>query len=246
MRKKMIGLVALVACWALVPGGYAQKGGKGGGVIPLVAVFRDAGANFTVTNPDRIMSDCRLGDTAASGCPYVNGQNSVSLSFSGNGNFTLQVEKDTRNIYLNFTDCVISPCPPNEPSFLPSGQVEALVGTERGRRAKLFVIGLGGLGVGDSKALNADLLFERLVDLRDGEEEVWWVTYRSNPPAVCPEGSSKPVVASHPDPNTWVVEPGTTDIACLHSLAPKPNGDGSEEFHGAYVMPFRLTITTQP
>jgi hypothetical protein len=35
-------------------------------------------------------------------------------------------------------------------------------------------------------------------------------------------------------------------VACLLLFAARPQGDGSEEFHGAYLMPFKLTITTQP
>ena len=235
----LLGLALSIPAWA-------EKGGKGGGgggsSAPLQATFRDAGFNNLTIAPDRIGSDCRLGDLDPASCPYVSGPGSVTMGFSGNGNFQLEVRKETRDIYLNFTDCVASPC---SPSFLPSGEVEALVGTERGFRAKLDVFGLGNLPVDGSAMLNADLLFARLVDLDDGEEEVWWVTFRSAPPAVCPAGSSGPVLAERTGANTWVITAGSTNIGCLHSMAPRPNGDGSEEFHGAYIMPFRLTITTQ-
>jgi len=247
MKTRLIGLMVLLGCLALATGGYAEKGGKGGGgggsSAPLQATFRDAGFNNLTVAPDRIGSDCQLGDLDPASCPYVAGQESVTMGFSGNGNFQLEVREETRDIYLNFTDCVASPC---SPSFLPSGEVEALVGTERGFRAKLDIFGLGSVPVEGSAMLNADLLFARLVDLEDGEGEVWWVTYRSNPPEVCPGGSSGPVMASHPNANTWVIETGGTNVGCLHSMAPRPAGDGSEEFHGAYVMPFKLTITTQP
>ena len=106
-------------------------------------------------------------------------------------------------------------------------------------------LGTGVCAVGGGLQV-AELLFARLPDLQDNEEEVWWVTYRSNPPAVCPEGSSGPALASHPDASTWVVETGSTDIGCLHSMWPKPQGDEEEEFHGAYIMPFKLTISSQP
>lgn len=240
---RLILLLAGVLTAALAGSAGHKPGHGSGGGTALRATFRDAGFNILTVAADRIASDCRLGDLDPASCPYVSGQESVTMGFSGNGNFQLEVKKASRDIYLNFTDCVASPC---SPSFLPSGEVEALVGTERGFRAKLDVIGVGNLAVGGSAMLNADLLLARPVDLDDGEEEVWWVTFRSAPPAVCPAGSSGPVMASRPDANTWIIEVGSTNIGCLHSMAPRPAGDGSEEFHGAYLMPFRLTLSTQP
>lgn len=239
---KLAACVAAVLIVAALPG-YAQKGKGGGSKNSLEATFRDAGFNSVVPTQDRVASDCRLGDLDASSCPYENAQENVSLSSSGNGNFTMEVKAGTRDIYLNFSDCATAPC---QPPFLPAGELQALVGTTLGQRARLFVVGLGNLAVGQSAALSADLLFDRVQDLQDGEEEVWWVTYRSNRPAVCPPGSSGPLMGSHPDATTWVVEAGTTEIGCLHSMAPKPQGDGSEEFHGAFILPFKLTIASQP
>jgi len=241
---KLVACVAAISIAVALPG-YAQKG-KGGGTKntnTLTASFRDAGFNAVVPVKDRIASDCLQGDLDANSCPYVSGQENVSLGLGGNGNFILEV-KDGRDFYLDFSaECAIGPC---QPSFLSAGEQQALVGTTLGQRAKLFVVGLGSLAVGQSAALNAELLFSRLTDLQDNEEEVWWVTYRSNPPAVCPEGSSGPLMGSHPDATTWVVEAGPTDIGCLSSMWPKPQGDGEEEFHGAYIMPFKLTISSQP
>jgi hypothetical protein len=242
-------LAGALACLAL-SGSADHKpghgGGGGGGGSIVKATFRDAGFNILTVAQDRIASDCQLGDLDATSCPYVHGQASVSAGFSNNGNFILEVNKGTRDVYFNFTDCVTAPCPPDEPRFLSSGDVDAFVGTQSGTRARLLVVNLGSLAVGQSAALNAEFLLSKHIDRVDGEEEVWWVTYRSNAPEVCLAGSSGPLMGTRVDANTWVVEAGATNVACLHSFAARPQGDGSEEFHGAYLMPFKLTITTQP
>jgi len=258
MRTLMSSLIlaGALACLALT-GSADHKpghGGGGGGSSSLKATFQDAGFNNLTVAPDRIGSDCGLGDLDATSCPYVQGQANVSAGFGGNGNFILEVNSGTRDIYFNFTDCVMAPCPPDEPRFLSAGDVEAEVGTQLGTRARLLVVGLGSLAVGQSAALNAEFLLSKHVDRVDGEEEVWWVTFRSNPREVCIDnsGEGEPVVFSGPlmgtrvDATTWVVEAGPTNVACLHSQAAKPKGDGTEEFHGAYLMPFKLTISTQP
>lgn len=244
----LLGLALSIPVWA-------EKGGKGGGgsSATLRATFRDCTAGFPSASfanlypstppqdlcpvaEDRIQSDA--------GLSYDDGVQNVSVGMSGNGNFTMEV-KAGRDIYLNFTDCVIEPCPPDEPRLLPAGVIDGNFGTELGQRARLFVVGLGNLAVDQSAALNAELLLARHVDRIDGEEEVWWVTYRSAPPAVCPAGASSTLLGTRTGPNTWEIEAGVTNPACFHSMAPKPKGDGSEEFHGAYLMPFKLTITTQ-
>jgi hypothetical protein len=248
----MAGLLAIV-----LTGSASHKPGHGGGGsgTTLKATFRDCTAGFPSASfanlypstppqdlcpvaEDRIQSD--------TGQSYDSGVQNVSVELSGNGNFTLEV-KSGRDIYLNFTDCVseAATCPPNEPRFLPAGDVDGNFGTELGQRARLFVVGLGNLAVGQSAALDAELLLARLVDRVDGEEEVWWVTYRSNPSQICPAGSSAPLMGRRTGTNTWEIEAGVTNPACFQSMAPKPKGDNSEEFHGAYLMPFMLTITTQ-
>lgn len=257
MTRTMRLTVLIAGVLALALTGSAEKGGKGGGAggssTTLKATFRDCTASFPSASfanlypgtppqdlcpvaDDRIQSD--------TGQSYDSGAQNVSVELSGNGNFTMEV-KSERDIYLNFTDCVMAPCPPDEPRFLPVGDVDGRFGTELGQRARLFVVGLGNLAVGQSAALNAELLLAKLVDRIDGEEEVWWVTYRSNPSEICPSGSSAPLMGRRTGPNTWEIEAGITNPACFQSMAPKPMGDNSEEFHGAYLMPFKLTITTQ-
>lgn len=242
-----LALAGVLICLASSNPAWGQKGGKsGGGTIPLVGVFRDAGANFVVDNPDRISSDCQLGDTADPGCPYVNGEPGIDAELKAE--IVLDVNSDgslgTRGITVDFSDCVAGPC---TPPF-----IERIVGdrtTDGGQFVKLTVKDAGTVGVGQTLSRNATMIIAQVIDPADGEKETWYVEFRdlsgdaSHP---CVDAGSGPLVVSHPDANTWVVEASTTNLACLHSTAHKPAGDGSRELHGTYRMPFRLTLTRKP
>lgn len=235
------------------------KQGDGGttGTVSLSGVFRDAlGAAAPI--PDRIVSDCSGGVVhPTSACPYVDGVNGANLSVSGNDNFGLSINaapsnQGTRNLILNFSDCV-SPVGLCTPPFL-----EGLVGTTLGTFAKLVVfrtgeLAPGDLAVGQSGMFNAQVLVGGgVVDPIDGEVEAWFVSFRtpSSPDDVCSGSGSGPLVVRHPTADTWEVEATTGNLACLFSQ-PKNNkanlvGTEFKEFHGTYTMPFLLRLERKP
>ena len=150
----------------------------------------------------------------------------------------------TRGVTVNFSDCVASPC---SPPF-----TERIVGnrtTEGGNAVSLTVKDVGKVGVGPTLSRDETWIIGRVIDPADGETEVWFIDFRdfsAAPDHICHGSGSGPLVVSHPDRDTWVVEASATNLACLRSEAAKPGGDGSEELHGTSRLPFRLTLTRKP
>lgn len=221
---------AVLVCLFLATVSFAGKGSKGGS-ISLSGKFRDAGANFAVAVPDRISSDCRLGDTADPGCPYVNGVDNVEHAFDSNGNLALKLNTKNvigpRSVTFDFSSCV-SPGQCRPPFSAPTRVSVIPMWTYGDTR-------LGTLSVGQEIAdLRWRMVF-RAVDPEDGVEKDWVLVFRFDSDLAFCSGASD-LAARHPDADTWEIEADATDVACLHA-GPRPK---QREFHGLYHMPFLL------
>jgi hypothetical protein len=90
-----------------------------------------------------------------------------------------------------------------------------------------------------------------VLDPIDGEEEAWFVSFRTpSPDSVCSGSGSGPLEVRHPTPDTWEVEATPDNLACLFSQVNNKgkNVKGTEfmEFHGTYRMPFLLRLERRP
>ncbi len=223
MRRKKIWVVTLVAFMVLALPGLAQKGKpkKGGGSIPMTVTFRDT---FSPDGDDRIMSDCKGGLL----CPYSDKVDNVGTSIDTQGQFALRLGSGSkrnqpviRTLFLDFSDCASGPCNPpfvqgsTTGSWFTYGVNLREMGIPEIRGDLRLKMTLKPVGVGGSWKLHFDPL-----DLD------------------CP-GSSN-ITVSRVGADTWEIEAGLSDVACLERRSDVRGVDF--EFVGRYRMPFKITV----
>ncbi len=249
MRRKSFWTLGLVVCLGLAIAGFADhKGkphGKGGGTIPVTVTFRDAGANFFVSDPDRIMSDCQLGDTADPGCPYDDAEKGVKVNIDGlhfNLELTTNRKAPVRAWTLDFSEC-LSGANCRHPFVNNPGEVGTVSDA-------VFVRSDGTVGQLPVGEVNGDLRLSffvtALVDPEDMVEKQWFVSFKVRSgldDTPCFTMMTSGILATHPDADTWEFEACPTDVACLES---RDKGNAPREFRGLYHMPFLITAVRKP
>ncbi len=237
MRRKKIWVVTLMAFMVLALPALAEKGKKPKkGKIPVTVTFRDLDGVVPVDEPDRIMSDCQMGDV----CPYRGGIGSATGSFRmGIGGFPKKQRRAQviRELFLDFSDCA-SPGQCTLPSpFLLTGS--SLVGKDGAVNFHTSGIDLRDMVV---KVPRDDLELLVGIDLASIGEGFWRLDFRPNDIEGC-EGSSSSISVTRTADDTWVIEAGPTNIACLLQPGEKLN---TFKFSGRYHMPFEITLVSSP
>ncbi len=227
MHRKKLWVVTLVAFMVLALPASAQKGKKpkkGGGTISVTVTFRDA---FLVPPLDRIGSDCSMGvGPGPSACPYIAKVEKVTTGISTRGNFFMKLTKGNqpaiRTLFLDFSDCASVPAECTAP-FIDGFTIanvftsginlrEMVIDEVRGDLRLRVAFNLGSVGLG---------LWNLLFDPFNAD---------------CPGSSTITVTRTGAD--TWVIEAGPSDVACLGELA----GGGDLIFSGRYHMPFKILV----
>lgn len=208
----LVSLSLAVAMPALAQKGKGKGGGggKGGEPIAVTATFRDfPGDNVVPVSPDRITSDCRTGN-----CPY-------DAQIGSKGRFVLSTDSGVRPLFLDFTDCALASCTPPFDQGFTSG--EAFMRTLPG-------IDLREMPVDGTRGdLRLKLAF------RDAAGNGWFVLF--DPFAADCEGTSS-IAVSRPSADSWVIEAGESDVACLVRVL----RGNKTEFSGRHRMPFQVTV----
>ena len=225
MRRKKLWVVTLVAFMVLALPASAQKGKKpkkGGGTISVTVTFRDfQGDNVVPVPPDRLMSDCQTGN-----CRYIDKVERVSTGIGNPGNFFMKLTKGNqpaiRTLFLDFSDCASVPAECTAPftdgftiaNVFTSGinLREMVIDEVRGDLRLRVAFNLGSVGLG---------LWNLLFDPFNAD---------------CPGSSTITVTRTGAD--TWVIEAGPSDVACLGELV----GGGDLIFSGRYQMPFKILV----
>ena len=251
MSKKMLwgatlpGCFVLALVWAMLalsgnslanpPDGDGNHnhggggGGGGGGNLAVTVTFQDLPG-------DGLMSDCHDCPTTCE-ClsPYIDDVDNVGAQIDQQGNLAFGIGKAKRNqlairtLFFDFSDCASADPADCTPPFFDDG----------------------GLGSG----LTNVLMFTAGVDLRAmavGEVSEELSLYGTFDPSEvsqalrfffdpsddsCP--GSTTITVRHTGPDTWEIEAGPDDVACL-----REGGHDSIQ-RGLYHMPFKFTVQTK-
>ncbi len=238
MRRKKIWTLALVACLGLAISGFADHkpghekpgggGGGGGDRIPLTVTFRDLGGVWSVAEPDRIMSDCQMGDVDPDACPYIDGKDEVKAAIAKNFHMSLgQPGIRARELVLDFSDCVSAEEDCTPPLI---GIFGGLPGPDNVRTDGPDLRKMG-------RDEMSSLSLRMGIDLTSIGGGVWTLFFDPSN-TKCPGSSTVSVTRTGDD--TWEIEAGPSPnaLACLARLA-KGN---KFEFKGLYRMPFKITV----
>ena len=200
--------------------GHNGKGG-GGGTIPVTVTFRDFPGD-DVFAPDDLISDCGTGD-----CPYIDAVDKVSAGISTRGNLRMVLGNrgGIRTLFMDFSDCIEGPC---EPPFLLGSAFGNLVTSGSGINLRRMLVG----------EVRNDLSILRGFSLSSVGGGDWRIFF--NPSNVDCPGSST-ISITRIDSNTWEIEAGENDVACLAKQA----SGGVVEFRGLYHIPFKITVQTK-
>lgn len=240
MSKKMLwgatlpGCLLLALVWATMAlsgnslanppdgdGNHNHGGGGGGGTIPMTATFRDFQGDDEDPVPDRLMSD-GLG-------VYIEKVDKVGAGISTRGNFRLTLTKGNqpaiRTLFYDFSDCVS----PGEcfPPFIEGISVGPASVVTSGSGIDLLEMFVG--------EVRDDLRLILMLDLATVENGQWQIFFDPFN-AICSDSTFVTVERINVD--TWEIEAGPDDIACLRKQA----GGGEHIFSGLYHMPFKFTI----
>ena len=242
MSKKMLwgatlpGCVVLALVWATMAlsggaladppphnHGGGDDGGGGGGTIAMTATFQNRPG-------DGLMSDCHDCQTTCD-ClpPYIDKVDKVGAGISTRGNFRLTLTKGNqpaiRTLFYDFSDCV-SPGECNPPIQNGFSVGPANVVTS-GSAIDLLEMLVG--------AVRDDLRLIMSLNLDSVENGLWQI--RFDPSNANCSGSTF-VTGERISADTWEIEAGPEDVACLTKRA----GGGEHIFSGLYHMPFKFTI----
>ena len=193
-------------------------GGGGGGKIPVTVTFRDFLG-------DGLKSDCHDCQTTCD-ClsPYIAGAVITTL-----GNFRMGLgskgnQPVIRTLFFDFSDCIEGPC---EPPFEDGFSVGSV---------NMFTSGSGidlrEMLVGE---VRDDLSLIMGLNLDSVENGLWRIFF--DPLNDRCEGSTF-ITVRRVAADTWEIEAGLTDVACLVEVV----GGGEFIFSGSYHMPFKITI----
>ncbi len=247
MRRKKIWTLGLVACLSLAIAGFADHkpghtkgggGGGGGGKIPVTVTFRDLGGSLFADEPDRIMSDCQLGDADPFACPYTDS----AIIGAGSGSFHFGVGRlkpnkpVSRKLFLDFSDenCASGSCTP--PPLPADGSL--LFGSDGAVNVSTRGIDLREIAVGEFRD---DLGLALGFDLNSIDGGLWSLRFNRDF-ADCPDfPASSPVTVTRIDDVTYEIEADPDDLACLGRL----EGGGHFIFKGLYRMPFLITVVCE-
>ncbi len=204
---------------------HGGGGGGGGGTIAVTVTFQDRPG-------DRLMSDCHDCPTTCD-ClsPYIHKVDKVSTGIGSNGgNFFLKLTKGNqpaiRTLFFDFSDCIEGPC---NPPFLQGSSV---------RGANMFTSGSGidlrAMAVGD---VSEFLSLVVTLDLNSVDLGLWQLFFG---PVKCEDSTN--ITVRRIDADSWEIEAGLDDIACLAENV----GGGELMFSGLYHMPFKITVQAIP
>ena len=205
-------------------GNHNHGGGGGGGTIPVTVTFRDFPGDDVDPVPDRLMSD-DLGD-------YIHKVDKVSTGIGNNGgNFFLKLTKGNqpaiRTLFFDFNDCAS----PGE-CFPPFADGFSIAGTN------IFTSGSGinlrEMFVGQ---VRDDLSLILALNLNSEDLGLWQLFF--DPSDARCSGSTY-ITVRRIDTDTWGIEAGPDDVACLM----EQSGGGEHIFSGLYHMPFKITVQT--
>ncbi len=240
MSKKMLWGATLPGCFVLAliwgmlalpgnslanpPDGDGNHNHGSGGTIPMTVTFRDFLGDDVDPVPDRLMSD-GSGD-------YIDKVDKVGAGISTRGNFRLTLTKGNqpaiRTLFYDFSDCA-SPgdCfPPFQNGFSVRGANVVTSGSG---------INLLEMFVGE---VRDDLRLIMMLNLDSVENGLWQIFFDPFN-ANCSESTFVTVERINVD--TWEIEAGLDDVACLMKQA----GGGEMIFSGLYHMPFKMTVQTK-
>ncbi len=226
------GCVVLALVWAMLalsggaladppPHNHGGDGGGGGGTIAMTATFRDFLGDDEDPVPDGLRSD-GLGD-------YIHKVDKVGAGISTRGNFRLTLTKGNqpaiRTLFYDFSDCV----PPGEcfSPFTEGISVGPASVVTSGSGIDLLEMPVDGGRV--------DLRLILMLDLDTVENGSWQIRFD---PSNADCSDSTFVTVERINVDTWEIEAGLDDVACLTKQA----GGGEHIFSGLYHMPFKLTI----
>ena len=198
------------------PDGGDGGGGGGGRSIPVSVTFLNR-------DGDRIMSD---------GFAYIDGEEEVTAIIRKTGDLHLfltrggRFQTPMRTLHYNFVDCV-SPeerCNPPMVSFDTVGAANTFTSG----------IDLREMGLGE---MRGNLRLSMAINLNSIELGEWHLVF--NPfDADCSQSSTVTIERTGAD--TWEIEAGANDLACLK----QSKGGGEFTFSGRYRMPFKFTVET--
>ena len=243
MRRNRFWLAGLAACLALALAGFAdhkeghkKPGGGGGGKVSLISTFRDLG---DLLSPDRLMSDCKMGN-----CPYIDKVDNVGTNIDTLGDFSLRLpskrnQPPIRTLFLDFSDCAsLDECP----SFTGD---DGFTGFGLSGPGNMFTsrVNLRGMDVGETgDGLTLKMSFKPV-----GSEFAWKLFF--DPSNLdCPPLGSFPVSSSfvsvtRTSADTWEIEAGQDGQDAVACLERRKEKRGSEFiFKGLYHMPFKITV----
>ena len=241
MSKKMLwgatlpGCLLLALVWATMAlsgnslanppdgDGNHNHGGGGGGTIPMTATFRDFQGDDEDPVPDRLMSD-GLG-------VYIEKVDKVGAGISTRGNFRLTLTKGNqpaiRTLFYDFSDCASLDPADCTPPFQNGFSVRGANVVTSGSGIDLLEMFVG--------QVRDDLRLILMLDL-DSVEKGQWQIFFDPFNANCSESTF--VTVERISVDTWEIEAGLDDVACLKEQA----GGGEMIFSGLYHMPFKFTI----
>ena len=194
----------------------------------MTVTFRDFQGDVDDPIPDRLMSDCH-DCQATCDClsPYIHKVDKVSAGIGNNaGNFFMKLTKGNqpaiRTLFLDFSDCVEGPC---SPPFLQGFSVGP---------TNFFTSGIN-LSEMFVDEVRDDLSLRVALDLTSVGGGVWSLFFDPLDDR-CPGSTNITVRRIAAD--TWEIEAGTDDVACLVEVV----GGGEFLFSGRYHMPFKITV----
>ena len=238
MYRKMIsratlpGCIVLALAWAMLAlpgssladppphnhGGGGGDDGDGGGTIPVTVTFRDFPGDVFDPVPDHLMSD-GLGD-------YIHKVDKVGAGISTRGNFRIAFTKGNkpaiRTLFYDFSDCIEGPCVPPFPSGFSVGPANMHA---TGVNMREMLVG----------EVRDDVRLAMGLDLTSVGGGVWSLFFDPLDDR-CPGSTNITVRRIAAD--TWEIEAGTDDVACLVEVV----GGGEFLFSGRYHMPFKITV----
>ncbi len=244
MRRNRFWLGGLAACLALALAGFAdhkeghkKPGGGGGGKVSLISTFRDLG---DLLSPDRLMSDCKMGN-----CPYIDKVDNVGTNIDTLGDFSLRLtskgnQPADRTLFLDFSDCAsLDEVPPKKcPSFTVD---DGFTGVGFSGPGNMFTSGvnLREMGMDEtSDGLTLKMSFKPV------DSDFAWKLFFDPSNLDCPPlGSlsvSSFVSVIRTDADTWEIEAGQDAVACLERRKETRGSDFI--FKGLYHMPFKILV----
>lgn len=246
MRRKLIGLMAILSCFALAPSNLVAKknhgggGGGGGGssTIPVNVIFRDCTAGqpsaafwtlhpgtistdwCTSTSDDRLKSD--------TGSAYEDGIDGVQafIALTGStGALGVRLANSPRALSLDFTDCASAPCnPPFQSQEMTYTSLDVDANTVKQN-------GLLGMAVGEKISAPMTVLFS---DTQDLSGNVWFIDFNPGVKGKNPcKNKSNYVTVERTSDTSWEVVFGAASIGCLEI---------NNSPLGTYLMPFQFTV----